>query len=145
MSPDFDELRSALVGMQLPGGDLTIERYESVICDMALRAPVDPQTAHPVWFIIASLRSMGITVDELCALARMGQDDTLLFGECTVDQIQPLVVGGHYRASASITDVSAKTTRDGTRLDTVTVRVDVAGAERVGSVTSAYLFRRAAA
>ncbi|HEY9264295.1 MAG TPA: hypothetical protein VIQ11_06810, partial [Mycobacterium sp.] len=125
-------------------GDLTIERYESAICDMALQAPVDPETAHPMWFIIASLRSIGITVDELCALARMGREDALLFGECTVEQVRPLAIGDHYHATATITDVAAKTMRDGARLDTVAVRVDVAGAEPVGSVISSYLFKRAA-
>lgn len=89
---------------------------------------------------------MGISVDELCALAQQGPDDVLLFGSCTVDQDRPMLVGGQYRTKARIGEVGSRTTRDGARLDSVEVLVAVVADDGpVGTVTSTYLFKRGAA
>ncbi len=88
----------------------------------------------------------GISVDELCALADKREGDTLLFGTCGIDQVQPLSVGHTYRTTASIDSVSRRTTRDGSVLDSLTVTVTLfdttAPAGPVGAVTSVYLFKR---
>ena len=65
MAPGIEELKAALEGRQLPGGSIGIERHESLIADYAPRADDgDRELAHPIWFVIASLRGMGISVDD---------------------------------------------------------------------------------
>lgn len=144
MTISIEDLRADLSGRQLPGGDLTIERYESAIADGALRVSDEgSDQAHPLWFVIASLRGMGISVEDLCGLARQAKGDTLLFGSCEVVQDVPLVPGQHYVTTARVGDVGSRTTRDGSRLDSVEVNVDIADDQTpVGSVTSVYLFLR---
>jgi hypothetical protein len=138
-----------LRGRRLPGGELTIEPRESLIADEALHAAAsesDTGIAHPVWFVIASLRGLGISVDELCELAGKRDRDTLLYGSVELEQTRPLLVGGTYRTTAEIVDVARKTTRDGSTLDSVVVFVEVHDeiGEPCGSVTGTYLFKRGA-
>jgi hypothetical protein len=145
--PAIDDLRAELAGRELPGGSLCIERHESVIADHALRAPDQDGTAvHPLWLVIASLRGMGITVTELCGLARAGTDDTLLFGGVTVTHEQPLEAGPTYRTQAAIDAVHRHETRAGKILDSVVITVRIQDSEHRphGTVTSTYLFMRGA-
>jgi endonuclease YncB( thermonuclease family) len=145
--PAIDDLRAELAGRELPGGALCIERHESLIASHALRAPdQDESTVHPLWLVIASLRSMGITVTELCGLARAGAGDTLLFGGVAVTHDQPLVVGTTYRTQAAIGAVDRHQTRAGKVLDSVVVTVRIEDSEHQphGTVTSTYLFMRGA-
>jgi len=144
VTPQLDRLR----GRELPGGTLRIEGYQSAILDRALHAPAPPpgeeHLASPVWLVVASLRGMGITVDELCELAEKRAGDTLLFGGVDIAQTGDLPVDADYRTTAVITDVGSRTMRDGSTLDSVVVLVSVLGpddSER-GSVTSTYLFKR---
>ncbi len=137
-----------LQGRALPGGELVIEPHEAFIADDALRATSGPrEIAHPVWFVMASLRCMGITVEHLRELAHQGPDDVLLIGNCRVLQNEPLVSGLPYRATAEIGQVGSRRMRDGSRLDSVDVVVrllkesDVEGTP-VGEVVSTYLFKR---
>jgi hypothetical protein len=134
-----------LKGTCLPGGDLVIEPYENAILEHAVRAPRSGEgLAHPLWFVVISLRCLGISVDELCELAGRGSKDTLLFGSCAIEQQAPLHVGAAYRAEAGIAAVGSRTTRDGSRLDNVDVlvRVVAEGGSTAGTVTSTYLFKR---
>ncbi|MGW0021450.1 hypothetical protein ACWDUD_24300 [Rhodococcus sp. NPDC003382] len=149
MTTAVKELDPGLVGRQLPGDTTTISHHQSAITDHALHAASDPDAgehAHSIWFLIIALRGMGISVDELCALADKREGDTLLFGTCGIDQVQPLSVGHTYRTTASIDSVSRRTTRDGSVLDSLTVTVTLfdttAPAGPVGAVTSVYLFKR---
>lgn len=145
MTRTLEDLR----GRELPGGGLRIERWQSVLLDRALRAPAavpgEEHLASPAWLVVASLRGMGITVDELCALAGQRTGDTLLFGGVVVEQSGDLPVDADYRTTASITDVASRTTRDGRTMDSVVVEVRVLGPDDTerGAVTSTYLFKRA--
>lgn len=141
----IEDLQALLDGRELPGGTLHIARHESLIADHALRAPDrDDDVAHPLWFVIASLRGMGISVTELCELAAMRAEDTLLLGEVTVTHDRPLRVGQTYRTTACIERVERHSTRQGGTLDSVsvTVRVRDRGELHCGAVTSAYLLLR---
>ena len=145
MSVSVEDLQQRLAGKSLPGGSIIIEAHESAIVDDALRAEdVADGVAHPFWFIVTSLRCMGISVDQLCELAAQEDTDLLLFGRCDVEQDQPMLVGQSYSANAVISEVGSTTTRDGSRLDNidVVVRIRDAGDTAVGSVTSRYLFKR---
>lgn len=137
-------LQRALAGKRLPGADLAILDYENAIATRALRGAVgEKEFAHPIWFIVCSLRGMGVSVNELCGLAHAGPHDTLLYGEVTIEQELPLRVGASYRAEAVISDVGRSTLRDGSTLDKVTVLVELFGDNvRHGTVASTYLFKR---
>jgi len=146
MTATLERLKS-LAGTRLPGGELVIEPRENAILEHAVRAPdSDPELAHPIWFVVISLRCLGVSVDELCEMAGKTAQDTLLFGQCVVDQREPLVVGARYRADAKITTTGSRTTRDGSRLDNLDVRTDIATEDGkvAGSVTATYLFKRGA-
>lgn len=145
MSTTLAELSPGLVGRQLPGDRTTVTDFESRIADHALLRPGDDTVrAHSLWFLVIALRGMGISVDDLCALAAKRPQDTLLFGTCEIEQRHPLDVGSTYRTTATITDVGRKTTRDGSVLDSITVLVTLFdGDDRaMGSVDSLYLFKR---
>ncbi|BAH52911.1 hypothetical protein [Rhodococcus opacus] len=149
MTTAVKELDPGLIGRQLPGDTTTISRHQSAITDHALHAAADRdsgESAHSIWFLVIALRGMGISVDELCALADKRDTDTLLFGTCGIDQIQPLAVGHTYRTTASIDSIDRRTTRDGSILDSLTVTVTLfdtaAPTDPVGAVTSVYLFKR---
>jgi hypothetical protein len=148
VSIPVEELRTSLNGKPLPGGQLLIDDYEAAIAEHAWHGdpPQDASEAHPMWFIVASLRCMGISVAELCDLACQESSDTLLFGTCTVVQDRPLRVGATYAARANITGVSSRTAGDGSRLDSIEIGVSLHSSEGelVGSVTSEYLFKRGA-
>lgn len=146
MTATLEYLKS-LAGRPLPGGELVVEPHENAILEHAVRASEsDPALAHPIWFVVISLRCLGVTVDELCEMAGKTEQDTLLFGQCVIDQRVPLEVGARYRAEARITDTGSRTMRDGSRLDNVDVRTDIATEDGTlaGSVTATYLFKRGA-
>jgi hypothetical protein len=143
MTTDLSVL-TELEGRRLPGGSIDIPRHESFITDHAVRDRHDADLAHPVWFIVASLRCMGISVDDLCHLAHADPADTLLYGEVSIDIEHPLRVGGSYETSAEIVEVGRSTMRNGTLLDRVVILVTVVDSDaRRGSVRATYLFKRA--
>ncbi|QLY28842.1 hypothetical protein [Nocardia huaxiensis] len=147
MTMTLDELRT-LEGTQLPGDALVIEPHENAILEHAVRAPrAEPGIAHPMWFVVISLRCTGISVDELCELAGKSEDDTLLFGSCEIEQRAPLSVGARYRAQARIAATGSRTSRDGSRLDNLNVRLEIfdGSGACMGAVTSVYLFKRGGA
>ncbi|WP_063064572.1 hypothetical protein [Nocardia violaceofusca] len=147
MTMTLDELRE-LEGTRLPGGALVIEPHENAILEHAVRAPrAEPGIAHPMWFVVISLRCSGLTVNELCELAGKSEDDTLLFGRCEIEQQALLSVGARYSAQACIAATGTRTSRDGSRLDNLDVRLEIrdGSGTRVGAVTSVYLFKRGGA
>ncbi|SMC71529.1 hypothetical protein [Lentzea albidocapillata] len=144
MTVTLDHLK-LLEGKALPGAELVIEAYENSILEHAVRAPeCAEESAHPVWFVVISLRCLGVSVDELCRLAGKSDGDTLLFGHCSIEQTSALRVGARYRGKPAIVTVGSRTTRDGARLDNVDVRTEVISEDGdvVGAVTSTYLFKR---
>lgn len=147
---DIAVLKQSLEGRELPGASITIEPYQSVLADYALEADADDSgDAHPLWGLVLSLRGMGITVVELCALAAQRPQDVLLFGNCEVIQHRPLRVGATIDVTASIESVSRKETRHGGHLDFVTVRTafhdkDDSLAGPVGEVANGFIFKRGA-
>lgn len=140
----IDLLQQTLAGKRLPGAEVAIPGYENTIATRALRGEVNEQEfAHAIWFIVCSLRGMGVSVNELCDLAHAGPHDTLMYGEVTIEQELPLRVGGSYRVEAVITDVGRSTLRDGSTLDKVTIGVELfCDGVRHGAVASTYLFKR---
>ncbi|MFI8975233.1 hypothetical protein ACIGO9_20270 [Nocardia asteroides] len=144
MTMTVEELQK-LDGTRFPGGELIIEPHEDAILQQAIRtSKAEPGIAHPMWFVVISVRCLGISVTELCDLAAKAEDDTLLFGRCEIEQNAPLGVGARYRAEAFIAGTDSRTTRDGSRLDSLDVRMEIfdESGEYAGAVTSVYLFKR---
>mgnify|MGYP005798778893 CR=1 FL=1 len=147
---DIETLTAELDGKELPGATLNIDEYKSILADYALLADDDNGTeAHMLWFLVLSLRGMGISVDELCDLAAKRPQDTLLFGNCELKQNRPLRVGSTFTMTGKVGPVSRKTTRKGDVLDFVTVRTSVFEGEvpagtPAGEVINGYIFKRGA-
>lgn len=144
-----DELRSRLDGRELPGAEIPVEAYESALADHALLAPPgpDPEQAHPLWLVVLALRGMGITVDELCALADTRAQDTLLYGTCGLEQHRAVLAGHTFRTTAVVGPVTRKESRSGAVLDFVTVVVEVHDRDDdvpVGSVSHGFVIKRGA-
>jgi hypothetical protein len=144
---EIEDLRRRLDGRRLPGAEIPVERYESALADHALLAPADVEHAHPLWLVVLALRGMGITVDELCDLAAQRPQDTLLFGNCALEQYRPLPVGHGFRITATVGPVTRKESRSGGALDFITVDVDVHDLEAsddgsVGHVTEGFVIKR---
>ena len=129
-----------------PQGELRVERYEAAIADYALLAPdEDTVIAHPDWLVFGTLRSMGLSIDELLQLAGLGDDDVLMIGSIEVEHARPLLIEHSYTTRTRIVDVDRRTAGDGAVLDRAVVVVDVFDQpeELCGSVRSTYLFKRA--
>lgn len=146
---DIDTLTNTLDGRALPGDTITIEAYESDLADYALLSPAEVSgQAHPLWLLILALRGMGISVDELCEMARKREQDTLLFGNCELKQHRPLTASATYDTTANIGSVFRKSTRAGGLLDFVTVTTavfdhgQIGHEEPIGEVVSGYIFKR---
>ena len=145
MSISIHQLKGELEGVQLPGASLDVGPLESHAVDRAVRAaPLGAGSAHPIWFVIASLRGMGISVDELGEMAHQGQEDILLFGGVEILQESALTVGSNLRVTSEISQVERTTTRDGSALDSVVIsnRLTSDGGAVLGTVTCTYLFKR---
>lgn len=148
---DLDELRGRLGGRELPGAELTVSRHQAAIADHAFLAPDTVGSGegplHPTWFLVLALRGMGITVDELCALAAQRDGDTLLFGSCRLAQHRSPVAGQPLQTTARVGEVVRKQSRSGAVLDFVPVDVqfrDAVSGDDLGALGMDFVFRRAA-
>lgn len=144
----LEDLQRDLDGRELPGGETTIEPYESALADHALLAPdQSADAAHPVWSVMLALRGMGISVDELCALAAKREQDTLMIGDCTLTLLSAIPVGRRLRTSAVVGPIARKESRSGAVLDFVPVRVailDSLSGQELAVVTNGYVIKRGA-
>lgn len=149
MTISIDEVRAAFGALSLQEGSIVVEPHEAAIGDDAFRAEDHGDgVAHPAWFVIASLRGMGFTVDDLCAAAGQEDGDVLLFGSCDIEQESPLQVGDTYLTRSSIGSIGSRSLSSGARLDHVDVVVEVSSPDDgnlKGRITSRYLFKRAVA
>jgi len=147
---DLTDLQRALDGRVLPGAEITIEPYENALADHALLAPAPvagDDSAHPVWPVLLAVRGMGITVDELCALAGRRSQDTLLIGSCALNLFTAVPVGRRLGTRAVVGPVVRKEARDGSVLDFLPVRVDVRDLDEgreIAAVTNNYVIKRGA-
>lgn len=125
-TPDIDELRERLVGHAFPGGVFEVAEYERWLSHDAMHAPPLPAgVLHPVWVLLGALRGMGITIDELTALAGAGPADGTVFGETSLEQREPLRAEVEYRVRGGITEVVRREGRRAGTMDLMTFRLEL--------------------
>jgi hypothetical protein len=98
--PDIDALSQRLRGHRLPGG-----RYEITADAAAAVARLtgwDAPQPHPVFASIATLRALGVSIEQLCKLCEFRLEDGPMLGEFAVDFHGELLQGVPYRTEAHI-------------------------------------------
>jgi hypothetical protein len=114
MIPDIADLQARLVGHAFPGGTFVVEGYERWLSHDAMQAPPLPDgVLHPAWIVLGALRGMGVTIEELIALAGATPEDGVVFGETDLEQHAPLVGDRPYAVRGGVTGV---TRREGRRV-----------------------------
>ncbi len=90
-------MRDRVIGLRFPGGTFRVEEYERRLSHEAMKSPpIAAPYLHPVWILLGGLRGMGLTTEELVAIAGVGSSDGTLFGETEVEQLAPLQAGVDY-------------------------------------------------
>jgi acyl dehydratase len=138
------ELQS-IVGHQFPGGTYRVEPYRNwLTCDTVLSPLPADEVAHPMFCYYGALAGMGISLDELFALAGATAEDGVMFGEAEIDLRRPLRVGESFTVRGGITDVERKEGKRAGVFDIVAFRlelVDAAG-EVAAVSTNSFVFPR---
>lgn len=141
---EFAELRDRVVGTLFPGGTFTVAEYERWLSHEAMQSPPLPVgVLHPVWVVLGALRGMGLTLEELTAIADAGEGN--MFGETEFEQREPLRTGIVYSVRGAVTDLARRETRTMGRIDLMTFRIEIidpAGAVVAVSVQVFILPRR---
>lgn len=135
----------SIVGHQFPGGSYRIEPYRNwLTCDAVLSpVPVD-DVAHPMFCYYGALAGMGISLDDLFALAGATAEDGVMFGEAEIDLRRPLHVGESFTIRGGITDVERKEGKRVGVFDIVAFRLELVDADgQVAAVsTNSFVFPR---
>lgn len=122
-----DELHDEIVGHQLPEGTYEIEPYVHwLMADAIETAPLPEGVAHPMFVYFGGQGGMGVTLEEMFALAHATSDDGVMLGSAEIDLQRPLEVGERFTVAGSVDDVVRKTGRIGT-FDIVTFHTDLIG------------------
>jgi hypothetical protein len=86
----------------LPGGEYTIGREDARLVGRLLHSTID---VHPVFSCVASLRSLGISIDALCRLCEFELAAGPLLGEFGVRFRSPLQAGVCYQVTGLIESI----------------------------------------
>lgn len=143
--PAFAAFRERVVGTRFPGGVFTVEEYERWLSHDAMHAPALPAgLLHPVWVLLGALRGMGITTDELTAIADAGAHDGTLFGETELEQRAPLRAGVEYAVRGGVTDLVRRESQRAGRIDLMTFRLEIVspGGEVAAVSVQTFIFPR---
>lgn len=136
---EFDELRSRVVGTQLPGGTFSVEGYERWLSHDAMQSPPLPDgILHPVWVVLGALRGMGMSLDELTGMA--DAEEGTMFGETELEQFEPLRSGVVYSVSGAVTELARRESRRMGRIDLMTFRIEIADPAGAVVATSVQVF-----
>lgn len=135
----------ALVGHRFPGGTYRVEPYRDwLVRDAVLAEPAAGDVVHPMFCYYGALAGMGISLDELFALAGATADSGVMFGEARIDLRRPLVVGEQLTVRGGITGVQRKEGRKAGVFDILAFELElVGGSEDVAAVsTNSFVFPR---
>lgn len=98
--PDAAALAQRLRGHRLPGGEFVIA--DADVPTVANLVGSRTAAAHPVFASIASLRTLGMSIAEMCALCDFDLADGPLLGECDIELDAPMRAGARYVATGEI-------------------------------------------
>lgn len=101
--PDIDVLAQRIRGHRLPGGhyEITAAEHSAVV---GLTGLADPRP-HPVFASIASLRALGVTIEELCGLCGFRLEDGPMLGEFAATYFGELSQDVRYVTTATIESI----------------------------------------
>lgn len=143
--PELRELRERLVGFRFPDGATVIRSQEVWLGHEAMLATYDGTgDLHALWPLIVGMRGMGTSITELCDLARMGPNDSVMFGELEINQTASLVVDMPYSVQGHIRDVVRRTGKRSGIFDVVTFELQVLAPSNsvAATVTNSFVFVR---
>lgn len=107
----------------MPGGRYRISAAEAAeVCRLAL---TDAQAVHPAHATVVSLRSLGVSIGQLCALCDFDLADGPFLGELSIDFHAPLAMEVDYQVEASIEGLSRHASRQLGTLDKLRFRVSI--------------------
>lgn len=119
-------LRDRLVGMEFPTGTLRVPAYEDWIArDTIGASPSTDGLLHPGWTLFGALRSAGFDLERIIELCDASWDDGVLFGETTVEQLQPLRIGVEYAVGGTFLDVQRRKGRQIAEFDLMTYEIRI--------------------
>ena len=139
------EALEALVGTGFPGGTYTIEPYRHWLMNDAVGdVPTTSGAASPMEIYYGGMGGLGLTLDELFALAGSTAADGPMFGEAEIEQRKPLQVGETYSVRGGITGATRKEGRRAGVFDIVTFRLELVDpdGEVAGVATNSFVFPR---
>ena len=135
-----DELHDEIVGHELPDGGYAIEPYVHWLMSDAIDLPALPDgVAHPMFVYYAGQGGMGVTLDEMFALAHATSDDGVMLGSAELDLQRPLEVGERFTVTGAVDGVVRKSGRIGT-FDIVTFHTDLVGQDGAVAATCTLSF-----
>jgi hypothetical protein len=135
----------ALKGRAFPGGTYTIEPYRHWLMNDAVGDDANTSgAASPMEIYYGAMGGLGLTLDELFALAGATAADGPMFGEAEIEQHRPLRVGETYAVRGTFTDVVRKEGRRAGVFDIVTFRLELVApdGEIAGVSTNSFVFPR---
>ena len=144
MQISLEELE-ALKGQSFPGGTYTIEPYRHWLMNDAVGdIPSTSGPASPMEIYYGAMGGLGLTLDELGALAGATAADGPMFGEAELEQRRPLQVGETYTVRGAVTDVVRKEGRRAGVFDIVTFQLELVApdGEVAGVSTNSFVFPR---
>lgn len=98
---------SHLAGHRFPGGTITIVPQLSWLWADAVGSS-EPDEVHPSYAFAMVIEGMGVTIDELLALADLKADEGSLAGELELEFENPLRLGATYRVDGEIVAMERK-------------------------------------
>src|SRR5690242_19366077 len=121
-----EEEMQALLGQRLPGGTVTIERWENtLLCDVMGVAPAPDGLAHPAFLFHVPLRGAGLTIAQMLELGQAESDEAVRAGEYHWELHAPLEVDVPYRVTGGVAGVERKRGRRADLMDALTFRIEM--------------------
>ncbi|HEY4279610.1 MAG TPA: hypothetical protein VGM91_15405 [Conexibacter sp.] len=132
-----------LPGTELAAGSFTISAEEDAKLAQVVGDGAPAGAAQPLWAYVATQRGIGVSVEELCALADFDVNDGPLLGSTAMTWSQPIERGVEYAVAGEIVDIARKSGRSGT-FDILTYRERLLApnGDEVASSTSAWILPR---
>jgi hypothetical protein len=136
--PDAAELARRLCGRKLPGGEFVIPESEvTLVRELVGSGLAQP---HPIFACIGSLRTLGLSIGDLCALCDFDLADGPLLGEFDVELEEAFRAGVRYVASAEIESCERVSSRRLGQVDRLRFRVTLTTADGVAVARVRYLW-----
>ena len=134
-----------IIGRALPGGDYHISAEENdLLCRTLGTVPAPDGSAHPIYAYIATQSAMGLTVDELLAIAEFQATDGPMLGSVSTNFYSPLTVDATYHVQGYITNLTRKKGKSIGTMDLLEFRLTLSrpGGERVLDIANVWILPR---